>query len=321
MKTFILTLFIVIPTIVFSAPVITGNAITGNWTLITSWNLLRTPASGDTVIIPSGKTVVVTSNISINTLYVKVYGTLKMNGGILDLGNTSIIMVYPGGKISGNGCSCEQIRIGNSKKYQGDPDVIGPQFASSTSNDFDPFIPSTALPVKFTAFTLTRSNHDVLVQWSTSEELNAESFQLERSTDGTNYAAITTISASGNSNTQKNYSYTDRNNTARISYYRIKETDKDGSIVYTVIKTIKNENIAQAEVNIYASGNKLVLEFNQQAKGNVVVRFITMGGQVADQQTLNQPSGQVILNNKLKGHYVIMVSNNQDLQTARQIIL
>jgi hypothetical protein len=56
-------------------------------------------------------------------------------------------------------------------------------------------------------------------------------------------------------------------------------------------------------------------------KGNVVVRFITMGGQVAGQQTLNQPAGQVILNSKLKGHYVIMVSNNHDLQTARQIIL
>ena len=200
MKNLFLTLFLLPAFFVNGAPVITAISNTGNWNANPTWDLNRIPQTGDTILIPSGITVIVSLNQTISgTVYVKIYGVLKMSSGILDLTSTSVVMVYTGGKITGNGCSCEQIRIGNVKKYQAGPDVLGPQYASSSTIGFQPIL--VTLPVTFIGFNITRTNQDVLVQWSTSQEINAHYFQVERSVDGISWSAIASVTATGSSNT------------------------------------------------------------------------------------------------------------------------
>jgi hypothetical protein len=55
-------------------------------------------------------------------------------------------------------------------------------------------------------------------------------YELQRSTDSRSFITIGTIAAAGNSNTEKNYSYTDRNiiSLGNIVYYRLKMNDADG---------------------------------------------------------------------------------------------
>lgn len=319
MKKLFLILLCLTALLSYGAPVITAVINNGDWATSTTWDLNRVPQTGDTVLIPSGKTVILTLNQVISGfVYMKVYGTLKLNTGILDLGSTSIIMVYTGGKITGNGCSCEQIRIGNVKKYKAGPDVLGPQYASSSTIGFQPII--SVLPVKFLGFTLTKADNAVLVQWTTAEEINAAYFQVERSVDGASWSAIASVTATGNSNTQINYSFTDKNIITPVVYYRIKEVDHDGSFTISVIRSLKTDSNKNA-VQITSSPNQVMLQFNSTLSGKVMVQWINTGGQVMDQQVISHPSGQVILNSKFRGACIVAVSNGQSFYTARQIIL
>ncbi|HEV7620586.1 MAG TPA: hypothetical protein VGO09_02565, partial [Flavisolibacter sp.] len=152
----------------------------------------------------------------------------------------------------------------------------------------------------------------------------ADKYEIERSIDGSNWNTIAYVMASGSTNNVNNYSYTDKNINANVIYYRIKQVDNGGSFTYTIIETLKTAiTNSGIEVKIASADHKVILQFSQEVKSNVVVRFISFGGQVISQQTVNQPMGQVVLNAdaSLRGNYIVSVSNNQDLNTARQIIL
>lgn len=71
------------------------------------------------------------------------------------------------------------------------------------------------------------------IEWYAVDYQNAQSFVLEKSTDGTNFSSLVTITAENSPD--KKYSYLDRNNAKNgdIIYYRVKQINNDGSSVYS----------------------------------------------------------------------------------------
>jgi hypothetical protein len=322
-KFYFFLILVVLYNISFSAPVITASS-NGYWNSTATWNLNRLPKVGDTIVIPGGKTVTINDDQSFNGfVYLKISGVLKFqnNNSTLSVDAPSVLIVYPGGQISGSGTPSQKIRYNNSTIFDGnDAAIVGPQMASASSGGFSAFA-SSPLPVKFVGFTVTRKNADAFIQWSTSEEISADMYQVERSLDGSNWNTIAYVTAVGNSTALNNYSFTDKNVSAKIVYYRIKEVDIDGKTTYTAIKSIKSESASGTEIKIAGISNKVLLQFPEEIKGNLIVRFVSKSGQVVDQQTINNPVGQVVLNSKVTGNYIIAVSNGQDINTAKQVIL
>ncbi|MCK7558096.1 T9SS type A sorting domain-containing protein [Chitinophaga sedimenti] len=79
-------------------------------------------------------------------------------------------------------------------------------------------------------FTLKAQSAARLLEWSTSSENGAASFEIERSTDSVAWKSIKTITATGNSDVAVNYSFIDEYNTGTIwVYYRLVMIDKDGA--------------------------------------------------------------------------------------------
>jgi archaellum component FlaG (FlaF/FlaG flagellin family) len=91
---------------------------------------------------------------------------------------------------------------------------------------------NNALPVLFTLFNGKCEGNGILISWRTAQEMNSSHFNVERSNDGNNWVAITTLPAAGSSSMEKNYSFTD-NNPGTQNYYRIAQYDIDGKIQYT----------------------------------------------------------------------------------------
>jgi len=93
-------------------------------------------------------------------------------------------------------------------------------------------ISQSALPVSLTNFDGRNIGAINLLEWTTSQEQNSSSFELQRSFDGILFATTSTITASGNSNTIRHYSYSD--GIAGLShvkyYYRLKMIDANGKI-------------------------------------------------------------------------------------------
>ena len=324
-KLILIVVTILASTFAFSAPVIKLSNPVGIWRLANNWDLNRLPVSGDTIIIPVGKIAVVDINFNApsTVFFLKVYGTLLIDGpgSKMILGTGSSIIVYSTGMVQGTGSPSEIIKIGDNTVFKGNETfVTGPSIANASTSGFDPYS-ETALPVKFVGLTLTRKSSDVLIQWSTTEEINANVYELEKSFDGANWNPIAFIAAIGNSTDVNNYAYTDKAVSAKVVYYRIKQIDLDGKFTYTAIRSIKNDAMQESNVNIAAVQGKVLLQISKESKSDLTVRFISLSGQVIDQQIVKSNLGQVVLNSKVAGNYVISVSNGQDINTAKQVIL
>jgi hypothetical protein len=92
---------------------------------------------------------------------------------------------------------------------------------------------SGSLPVLFTKFETHCTNNGAMVSWSTGSESNSNNFELQRSTNGNDWASVATIKAAGNSSAGHTYQLPDFN--GGKAYYRIKEVDLDGHPIYTSI--------------------------------------------------------------------------------------
>src|SRR5690242_14585535 len=97
---------------------------------------------------------------------------------------------------------------------------------------------ATTLPVKSLDLSAVLNANNVDLKWTTVDEYNTSSFDVERSTDGRIFSAIGSKPASGNTTGSKDYTYLDMNVhllQSSIIYYRIKMMDINGAYIYSRI--------------------------------------------------------------------------------------
>jgi hypothetical protein len=118
------------------------------------------------------------------------------------------------------------------------------------------------LPLELLSFSGYKSATDNVLYWSMNQEINSDHYEIERSLNGTSYTKIGSINAAGNVSTKTNYSYSDKNVTTGINYYRIKLVDIDGSYQYSKAIAIKRNSNAVAGTKILTNPfqDKLVVE-------------------------------------------------------------
>jgi len=122
--------------------------------------------------------------------------------------------------------------------------------------------PST-LPITQINLTGTVQNENAQLQWTTNAEFNSQQFIIESSADGINFSSKGNLPAAGNSTAPRQYSFTDINVPAGIYYYRIKQINANGSLLYSNViiltieagKTIRvNPTLTSGEIFVYAPG-------------------------------------------------------------------
>ncbi|HEY6956530.1 MAG TPA: G8 domain-containing protein [Flavisolibacter sp.] len=322
-KFYLLILFILASHFSFAAPII-KSINSGNWNQASTWNLNRIPQNGDTIVLASGNIVTISDDEVLTApSFLKIYGKLyfQNNNSTLSLPANSFVWVFAGGMIQGVSAS-EKLRLNNTIIYSGNQEpVYGPMMASVASNGFAAMVNSSSvvLPVKFIDFTVTSRNNTAVIQWSTSGEVSVGRYEVERSIDGSNWTFVSTVSPKG-SNQQNNYTYIDSKVSGNYMYYRVKEVDANGNATFTSTSGLRLHT-ESSQVVIASVSNKLLLQFPAAVNGNVVIRFVNLNGQVLDQQTISNPAGQIVMNTNLKGNCIVSVSNGQDINLAKQIIL
>jgi hypothetical protein len=92
------------------------------------------------------------------------------------------------------------------------------------------------VPVELTSFTGAVVGNDIQLKWSTATELNNRGFEVQRSINGSDFATIAFVEGFGTTTEQKQYTFTDRNVTARVNHaYRLKQIDFDGTFDYSQV--------------------------------------------------------------------------------------
>jgi len=94
------------------------------------------------------------------------------------------------------------------------------------------------LPVVLVDFYTIISNEGIALRWSTSAEINNQSFNVERSTDGQTWSLLGSLKGAGTTQTYQEYSFMDDAPTLGANYYRLKQIDFDQYFEYGPIKVV-----------------------------------------------------------------------------------
>ena len=97
-----------------------------------------------------------------------------------------------------------------------------------------------ALPVKLVSFSAELNQPSVKLKWTTATETNNDFFTVQRSTDENQWTVIKKVKGAGNSNNLVSYEAYDDAPVNGTSYYRLAQTDLDGTTSYSEIKVVKN---------------------------------------------------------------------------------
>jgi len=114
-------------------------------------------------------------------------------------------------------------------------------FGGTIFNDLTSTIGNGALPVELSFFTGTLNGRKVQLRWKTETEVNNYGFEIERSTGAseTNWETIGFIKGNGNSNSQKDYAYSDAEIDQSGNYlYRLKQINNNGTYEYSDVVTV-----------------------------------------------------------------------------------
>lgn len=148
-------------------------------------------------------------------------------------------------------------------------------------------------PVTFMDITAKQKGSGVAVDWSTSQEINNDRFEVERSADGnTGWQTIATVAGAGNSQLEHRYSSFDARPLAGINYYRVKQVDKDGKSSYS--RTV-NAKVDNAATRVSVVGNpfvsNFVVKFNGAAQ-EVSARLVDITGKQVARETWSVANGE-----------------------------
>jgi hypothetical protein len=89
-----------------------------------------------------------------------------------------------------------------------------------------------AVPVELVSFTAQTTDAGVVLNWITATEINNSGFTIERGRNDENFSSIGFVSGKGTTTEISNYNYIDSEIESGKYYYRLKQTDFDGTFEY-----------------------------------------------------------------------------------------
>lgn len=190
--------------------------------------------------------------LQLDTVTATGYGTLKLPGGVsynnvlqVKMGVTTQGRIY----IPGLGEIISPPTTTISYGYY-TPGYHGPLLSYSLGTNgtsiTDIYYRSDAvLPLRFISFTAASNKQGVGLNWQTGDELNTGHFNVQHSSDGSNFTNIGEVAAGGTG--AHNYNFTDVNPSQGDNYYRIQEVDIDGQFTYSSVARVNFSNLAANE--------------------------------------------------------------------------
>jgi Secretion system C-terminal sorting domain len=176
------------------------------------------------------------------------------------------------------------------------------------------------LRISLSSFTGDKlADGSIKLKWTTESEHNNSYFEVEKSSNGYDFFAISKVFSKGNSSHQVNYEYTDYGPNFTNTYYRLKSVDNNGVETYSKVVLILDKkatnilyvypnpandfatvssNILLKEISLYNMSNQLILEKKLQSVN----------------------SYQLLLSTLPRGIYMIKASTGKDILISKIVV-
>lgn len=284
-------------------PPVVGNYIDGNEYLVATIPVL---ISG----VPTDPSTINGFEIISNSDFVPHYLTITSSTGGLDLtsrlgafpSSAQVFYAPPGGNAGSCGAACS----------------AGP----GSTNLYARL--SGTLPVVFERYTIECNDKGALISWSTASEQNSSHFEIQRSTNGSEWVTIDNVNAAGNSDVIRSYQYLDISGGGQ-TFYRLRQVDKDGRYIYTAIRKT-NCKSKQGEAVIYPipAKDNLFLVFKSENAGMADFMIMDAAGKQVQKasKAINAGNNNLVFDiSKLPSGQYLLTSNKTEFELNKKFVV
>lgn len=178
------------------------------------------------------------------------------------------------------------------------------------------------LPIKLVDFKAKCVNGNNDITWTTATETNTDFFSIEYSVDAMTWIVLKQVNSAVNSTSTLYYTYTDVIAHQGISYYRLKQTDSDGSFIYSNNIDIENCRTFTTNLDVTISPNpsKGIMYFSASGNQSQIISinvYTVFGKQVYN--TENNLSS-IDLSNFEAGIYYAQINTQVNSMTKKIVI-
>lgn len=186
----------------------------------------------------------------------------------------------------------------------------------------NPLSNNGTLPVTLQQFDAQLKDNAVVIDWSTSTEINSNYFEIQRSSNGADFVKVGAQYAKGNSNSMQQYFFRDENPLTGTNLYRLKTVDLDGT--YNISKTIAVQIKFANTMSVNAltlnrrTGN-LSINIQSSKEETAAVTIADVAGRIYYHAPIHVSSGSNYFSKKISipatGIYYLRISTENELIT------
>ncbi|GEM_PF-3212365 len=185
---------------------------------------------------------------------------------------------------------------------------------------------SVPLGLELLTFTAKNNNNINDLAWATASEKNMTHFDVERSDNGVDFAAIGSVKCN-NKAMANNYKFSDLQPKTGYNYYRLKMNEKDGSSTYSNIVAVKNGAVTNIDItSVYPNpaSSMISVALNSVVAGEVSVQITDITGKIMLSQinALNEGTNEVSFNvsELASGIYMIKASLSDGTVSVQKFV-
>jgi hypothetical protein len=179
------------------------------------------------------------------------------------------------------------------------------------------------LSLVFISVQAKRYPDHVMIAWTTADETNVKSIEVERSTNGSQFTSIAILSPRNQPGEQQ-YTNMDRNPSPGVAYYRIKSIDTDGQVKYSRIVAVSQKSrtdVFQLLTNPVSNSIQLI---TTAAPASYLYQLVSADGKTIQSGRANHSGGNRInipLTSSVKpGNYLLVLSLGSEKHTLKTVV-
>jgi hypothetical protein len=178
---------------------------------------------------------------------------------------------------------------------------------------------SSTLPITLLSFSAIVANAEVLLNWSTSLEINNADFTVQRSNTGTTWEDVVKVPGSTNSSSIHYYTAYDPSPYNGLSYYRLLQTDLDGKQTWSTVCQVNLSAGFSTSIYPNPAVDRVTIRFPASGTYRVSL-FNSIGQEMFDPVSLTGNTLMLPVPGLAKGIYFIHIDQGSKEESIRLVI-
>ena len=167
-------------------------------------------------------------------------------------------------------------------------------------------ITSLTFPLNLLSFIARKNDKTNLLKWATTQEINVDRFEIERSHNGREFSKIGTVKAGS-----INYTFADNTRLATTNYYRLKMIGKGGSFSFGPVRLISNNCSFSVVIFPNPAKDKLQIQITSDKPTALQMQVVSLDGKrlISNSFTANEANTlrSINISSLQKGSYLLKV--------------